>query len=175
MTARSTILQLGAVLSLAALAAAPVAAAPAAAPLGTWKGKIVPSERTYTIPSITLVVAARGLETTVTGLTGASHDPPTATTSCSVAYRLVGQSAGWLYYEQAAPSRMTAVGYVEGAPCGADGRRSPGGVGYVLRLRPPPPGGKLAVQVSTWIRSPKSLPETIEALRPPAWRGFLTR
>jgi hypothetical protein len=163
-------------LSLSALLSAGLAtAASRSAPVGTWKGRIVPHERTYTVPSITLVVTAHGIQSQVTGLTGAAHDSPSATTTCSVPYKLVGEQGGWFYYEQSGPSRLTAVGYVEGAPCGANGKRLPGSIGYLLRLHPPQ-GGKLAVQVTTWGPAPKSLADTVGLLKQSVgWRGYLTR
>jgi hypothetical protein len=78
------------------------------------------------------------------------------------------------HYAQAAPSRLTAAGYVEGAACGADGRRSGGGIGYLLRLHPPQ-DGKLAVEVTTCDRAPKSLSDTVDALKYIRARGYLTR
>jgi hypothetical protein len=149
-------------------------AASSSVPVGTWKGRIVPNERTYTVPSIRLVVTAHGIQSEVSGLTGAAHDSPSATTTCSVPYKLVGQKDGWFYYEQSAPSRLTAAGFVEGAPCVANGKRLPGSIGYLLRLHPPQ-GGKLAVQVTEWGPAPKSLADAIIQLkRSVGWRGFLT-
>ena len=130
------------------------AAASSSVPVGIWKGRIVQRPRTYTIPSIALVVTAHGIKSSVTGLTGAAHDSPT-------------------------PSRLSPTGYVEGSPCGAPGKRSPGWTGYLLRLHPPK-GGKLAVEVTTWDQAPKSLAETISMLKDAAaaghlgWRGYLT-
>ncbi len=158
---------------LGLLAAGVGGAGSVSVPVGTWKGRIVPHERTYTIPSITLVLTARAVWEEVSGLTGAAHDAPTATTTCSVRYKLAGEKNGWFYYEQAAPSALSALGYVEGAPCSADGRRSPGGIGYLLRLHPPQ-GGKLAVEVTTWSRAPKSFADVVAALQYVGWRGYLT-
>jgi hypothetical protein len=50
----------------------------------------------------------------------------------------------------------TPTSAVEGAPCGAVGKRKPGWSGYLLRLHPPK-GGKVAVQVTTWDQPPKAL------------------
>ena len=155
-----------------------VAASPSV-PVGVWKGRIVQRPRTYTVPSIALVVTAHGIKSSVTGLTGAAHDSPTATSTCAVPYKLVGERAGWFYYEQSGPSRLSPNGYVEGSPCGAPGKRSPGWTGYLLRLHPPK-GGKLPVEVTTWDQAPKSLAETISMLKDAAgaghlgWRGYLT-
>jgi hypothetical protein len=162
------------VLSVLVLLLVPVAAAATrSVPVGTWTGRIVPHERTYTIPAITLEVTPNAVRERVSGLTGAAHDAPTATTTCSVSYRYEGEKDGWFYYQQSAPSRLTAAGYVEGAPCSADGRRSPGGEGYLLRLHPSQ-GGKLAVEVTTWGPAPHSLPDIVEALKRVGWRGYLT-
>jgi hypothetical protein len=154
----------------------PVAGAAAGgAPLGTWKGRIVQRVPTYTSPSITLSLTARGADTRFTGLTGAAHDSPTATTTCSVRYKRAGNRGGWLYYEQSGPSHVpSATGGVEGAPCGAPGKRLPGWAGYLLRVRSIR-GGKLAVQVTTWDQAPKTLDETVSMLSHPFWRAYLTR
>jgi hypothetical protein len=125
---------------------------------------------------VILVVAAHGLVSRFEGLTGAAHDSPTATSTCSVPYKLVGSQNGWFYYEQSGPSQMaTPASAVEGAPCGATGKRKPGWSGYLLRIHPPQ-GGKLAVQVTTWDQLPKSLADTITMLKHPLtlWRAYLT-
>jgi hypothetical protein len=153
------------------------ASATAAAPIGTWKGRIVQREPSYTKPDITLVIGARGLISRFHGLTGAAHDPPTATSICSVPYKLVGEQDGWFYYEQSGPSQMaTPTSAVEAAPCGAVGKRKPGWSGYLLRLHPPQ-AGKLAVQVTTWDQPPKTLADTVAMLKKPLflWRAYLTR
>jgi hypothetical protein len=49
-------------------------AAAGAVPVGTWQGRIVPKEQTYTVPSILLTVGSHGPQTQVSGLTGAAHD-----------------------------------------------------------------------------------------------------
>jgi hypothetical protein len=145
--------------------------------VGTWKGRIVQRERTYSNPSVTLIVTAHGLVSRFDGLTGAAHDSPTATSTCSVTYKLAGTKDGWFYYEQTGPSRMaTPTSAVEGAPCGATGKRKPGWAGYLLRLHPPQ-AGKLALQITTWDQAPKTLAETVTMLKHPLslWRGYLTR
>jgi hypothetical protein len=155
--------------------AAGAASASKTGPVGTWSGRIVQSERTYTKPSVTLVITAHGLLSRFHGLTGAAHDSPTATSTCSVPYKLVGQQDGWFYYEQSGPSQMaTPTSAVEGAPCGAVGKRKPGWAGYLLRLHPPQ-GGKLAVQITTWDQPPKTLADTVSMLKRPLlfWRGYL--
>jgi hypothetical protein len=168
--------------SVAAVFAALVATGTSAAaqPSGTWSGRIVPHERSYTVPTIKLVISGHTVNSTVTGLTGAAHDAPTATTSCLVTYKLIGTKDGWSYYEQAAPSKMSAAGYVEAGPCGANGDRRPGRTGYQLRVHPPQ-GGKLTVQIREWEISPKSLADDVADFKEAAasgyvgWRGFLTR
>jgi hypothetical protein len=160
---------------LLAVGGAAVAASPSV-PVGTWKGRIVQRERTYTNPMVALVVTARGVQSRFSGLTGAAHDSPSATSTCSVPYKLVGNEDGWFYYEQSGPSRLPSpTGAVEGSPCGAPGKRLPGWSGYLLRLHRIR-GGKLAVQVTTWDQAPKSLAETINMLKHPLslWRGYLT-
>ncbi len=165
---------------LALLIAGWAGAASSSVPVGVWKGRIVQRPRTYSSPSIALVVTARGVQSRVSGLTGAAHDSPTATSTCSVPYKLVGEMGGWFYYEQSGRSRLTPTGYVEGSPCGAPGKRLPGWSGYLLRIHSPK-GGKLAVEVTTWDQAPKSLAETIGMLKDATvgghlgWRGYLTR
>jgi hypothetical protein len=165
-------LRITVVAMLASVSAASAATPPAA--IGSWQGKIVPKERTYTVPAISLVVTRTGVASRLSGLTAAAHDAPGATTTCSVKYTHLGERGGWSYYEQTAPSSLTSAGMIEGAPCGADGRRSAGGIGYLLRLHPPQ-GGKLAVQVTTWDRAPRSLDDAVSALQFVGWRGYLTR
>jgi hypothetical protein len=162
-------------LVLLVVGGAAVAASPSV-PVGTWKGRIVQRERTYTNPMVALVVTAHGVQSRFSGLTSAAHDSPSATSTCSVPYKLVGNEDGWFYYEQSGPSRLPSpTGAVEGSPCGAPGKRLPGWSGYLLRLHRIR-GGKLAVQVTTWDQAPKSLAETINMLKHPLslWRGYLT-
>lgn len=165
--------------SIVALLPVGLAGASLPVPSGRWTGRIVQRPRTYAVPSIVLVVTAGAIQSRVSGLTGAAHDAPTATSTCSVPYKLVGAQAGWFYYEQSGPSRLTPTGYVEGSPCGATGKRKSGWGGYLLRLHTPR-GGKLAVEVTIWDQPPKSLADTIGMLKAAGsigqlmWRGYLT-
>ena len=144
--------------------------------MGTWKGRIVQRERTYNdYLSVTLIVTAHGLVSRFDGLTGAAHDSPTATSTCSVTYKLAGTKDGWFYYEQTGPSRMSiSTSAVEGAPCGATGKRKPGWAGYLLRLHPPQAGEARRANhdVGSGTENPRRQGDDAQA---PLWRGYLIR
>ena len=69
----------------------------------------------------------------------------------------------------------TPTSAVEGAPCGAVGKRKPGWAGYLLRLSPA--AGRQARRADHDLGSAtKSLADTISMLKGPLlfWRGYLT-
>jgi len=114
------ILLLFAVAGLGAVAAA-FALAPSA-PTGTWKGTIGATRyygpaASYR-PSAVLVVSSFGVTGTFSGLTGASHDAPTATTSCTIRYRRLRLEGRWtVYMQRGAIQYDRSRGYVKNAPC----------------------------------------------------------
>jgi hypothetical protein len=97
--------------------------------LSTWSGKVgtVGAPPGFYRPSAKLVVGAQKVQAEFNGLTGATHDAPTATTACSASYRFSEEKSSWRYFIAFARSRPTADGGVTNAPCALKG--------FVLRLR----------------------------------------
>jgi hypothetical protein len=69
-------------------------------------------------PNVRLVVSAAAIDATFEGYTGATHDSPTARTTCWVHYRFVKRQGSWSYYRQVGAARYVGNnGYVANAPC----------------------------------------------------------
>jgi hypothetical protein len=69
-------------------------------------------------PNARLVVSATAVDATFEGYTGATHDDPSARTSCSIHYRLVRREGSLNSYRQLGLSRYAGgSGYVANAPC----------------------------------------------------------
>jgi len=100
-----------------------IAGAAHAAGLSTWTGTIgLVGERGLNHPSTKLALGASNSRTDFTGLTGAAHDPPTAKTTCWIAWRFKEKSGAWRYYREIGRPHLTAAGYVQDSPClGANG------------------------------------------------------
>jgi hypothetical protein len=128
-----------------ALTVASIAAA--ASPYGTWFGKVkdpdYPEIPASDLSPGKLVVKTSSVTSSFTGLTGATHDPPNATSTCTMQFRFVKEENGWRVYRQKGRMRLSGV-VSGGAPFG--GICAPSG--GALRLRPA--GSKLKVEFVGW-------------------------
>lgn len=142
------------VVGLVALVLASVALA--AGVNGTWSGRMIDREEiangwpaSYWSPT-TLVVTGASVVATSEGKTMASHDSPTATSSCSMRFRFASVADGWRLYRQSGgrpklTAGSTSGGYPEGSLCSMS---SPSGA--ALRVRRA--GAKLKAEYTSFYR-----------------------
>jgi len=124
---------------------------------GTWKGRLLdpqltgrdvpPPERApiKDFPISTLRVGSASAELSSSGVTMATHDPPTAVSSCTMRFRYAAAQGGWRLYRQV--GRMQLGGAVSGgapalSPCYTRGA--------AVRFRPA--GAKLKIEAVGYYR-----------------------
>ena len=157
-------------LAMLAVGAALWASAPAEAdapptPTGVWAGTVsfftvyLPGE-SYERARMTLTFKGRTAVLVASGKTGASHDPSSATATCTNTFRLVGSEGGWLVFRQSSPGSTKGEGGVLNGPCTGMSPTARGG----LRVRPA--GRRLKAEMGMQLRDD-----------PPRWdyRSYLTR
>jgi len=107
------------VTTLTALAAVLFVAPAFAGTTGTWTGRLLdPREQ---IPSSAyangaLVVGASAVTARFTNHTQAAHDPPTATSTCSMKFRYSKSDGGWRYYVEVGRPVLVAGSASGGMP-----------------------------------------------------------
>jgi hypothetical protein len=105
-------------------------------------------------PKARVTVSGGAIDASFEGYTGATHDSPSARTSCSIHYRFVKREGVWSLYRQVGAARYAGNGYVANAPC----EMRLGGA-----LKTTPAGSKLRADFGIW-----GDPATY-------WRGYLKR
>ena len=106
-----------------------------------------------------LVVSPAAIDASFEGFTGASHDSPSARTSCSIHYRFVKREGAWSYYHQVGVAHYTAVQYVQNAPCES--------IDY---------GAVKTISVGAKLRADFGSFDRYELFEPaPLWRAYLRR
>lgn len=116
-----------------------------AVPSGKWVGRsdfVGPPSPKERRSSLTVNVTAQTLSVVAIGPTGASHDPASATGTCTSRYRFAKEIAGWRYYEQTSGT-VKGEGGIETAPCSTRPE-------VVARLRPA--GAKLKIEFGMVLR-----------------------
>ncbi len=143
-------------------------------PVGTWVGTVGTVGTVSTVgstghpyrPAAKLVIGSGGVATaSFSGLTGASHDAPTAKTSCSIRYRFFRQAATSSIFLQQGRTQYGSGGHVANSPCVASTTFN---ALRVVKFAP----SRLRADFGTYSPAYANLPISLEFLE---GRGYLQR